>query len=87
MMPPPKPEALSDETVVCDVAYEPRLASMLRTVGAGPRSYGLVWAPAPGAPPVTAPATSPSASPSVASRRRPLDMDVVTSTSPSVVSV
>ena len=86
MVPPPKPLALSDETVVWDTAYEPRDASMLCTVGAGPRSYGLLWAPAPGAETVAAPAARPTVSARAASRRRPLDTDVVTVIIPSLVS-
>src|SRR5687768_3074297 len=45
MVPPPKPPT-RDDTVVSDTANGPRDASMLATVGAGPRSYGLAaaWA-------------------------------------------
>ncbi len=49
MVPPPKPEAASDETRYSETAYGPRTASMLAVVGAGPRSYGLSAAWAPGA--------------------------------------
>src|SRR5215204_2707504 len=47
MVPPPKP-ATHDDTVVCEVAYGPRVAVMLASVGSGPRWYGfVVCAPAP----------------------------------------
>jgi hypothetical protein len=37
-VPPPKPLTLDAETAVCAIAKLPRAASMLLTVGAGPRS-------------------------------------------------
>src|SRR5262245_3567574 len=40
MVPPPKPATL-DGTVVCEIANVPRVASMLATVGSGPRWNGL----------------------------------------------
>lgn len=47
--------------MVCEVAYEPRLASILALLGAGPRSYGLSAACAPGISAVTRPAVAAAA--------------------------
>src|SRR5689334_17324195 len=69
MVPPPKPETTSEETEVCETAYGPRGASMLARVGAGPRSYGLSAACAPGVESVVRPTTAATAA-AVAARRR-----------------
>ena len=54
MVPAPKPGVAALDTLTWATANDPVVASMLASVGAGPRWNGLaVWAWAPGIPAVT----------------------------------
>src|ERR671916_963221 len=77
MVRPPKP-ATDDGTVVWAVANGPRVAEMLDSLGAGPRSYGLVWAPAPVEPETSPPPTRPATRASLTRRGRFRAIDVRT---------
>src|SRR5690606_6475463 len=77
MVPPPKPSAWSLDTVVWATANGPRTASMLDSVGSGPRSYGFSWAPAGAAPMTVEPATiTPARSAPSRVRTRAMDVDM-----------
>src|SRR5688572_8112613 len=58
MVPPPKPVTTRRDTLTSETANEPRRASMLDTVGSGPRSYGLSSACATGMPTTAVPVSS-----------------------------